>query len=70
VYTVTFSYQLSDIYNFIIIIKYSDTSFISFQLSNIKTIFTDLNLLSALENDLNLKDNKTLYNSSYCSYNR
>ncbi len=64
------SFQLSDICSFIIVIKCSDVSFMSFQLSNTETTFTDLNLLSALKNDLNLKDNKTLYNSSYCSYNR
>jgi len=42
----------------------------SFQLSNTKTTFTDLDLVSALKDDLNLRNNKTLYNSFFHNYNR
>jgi len=64
------SFQLSDICSFIIVIKCSDVSFMSFQLSNTETTFTDLNLLSALKDDLNLRNNKTLYDSSFHNCNR
>ncbi len=42
----------------------------SFQLNNTETTFTDLSFLSASEDDLNLRNNKTLYDSFYHNYNR
>ncbi len=68
--SVHISFQLSDICSFIIVIKCSDASFMSFQLSSTETTSTDLDLLSASKDDLNLRNNKTLYNSSYHNCNR
>ena len=42
----------------------------SFWLSNTKITFTDLDLLSALKDDLNLRNNKILYDSAFHNYNR
>jgi len=42
----------------------------SFQLSNTETTFTDSDLLSALKDGLNLRNNKTLYDSFYYNCNR
>ena len=64
------NFQSFNICNFIIIIKCSDVSFKLFQLSNTEVTFTDLSLLNALKDNLNLRNNKTLYNSSYHNYNR
>ena len=40
----------------------------SFQLNNTEITFTDLSLLSALKDDLNLRNNKALYDSFYYNY--
>ena len=63
-------FQLSDVCNFIIVVKCLNVSFMSSQLSNTETMSTDLNLLSASKDDLNLRNNKASYDSSFHNCNR
>jgi len=63
-------FQLSNICSFIIVIKCLNVSFMSFQLSSTEAMSTDLSLLSASKVDLNLRNNKALYDSSFHNCNR